>query len=70
MPMVKITYVAENLGDDAEARKTAVAGKVSQAIAEEMGVNASAVWVVFEDVGAKDWFVGPESVKEMRAKSS
>ncbi len=70
MPMVKITYVRENLGDDAEARKTAVADRVSQALADEMGVKATAVWVVFEDVGAADWFVGPESVKEMRKKKS
>ena len=70
MPMVKITYVAENLGADAEARKTAIAGKVSQAMADEMGVKTTDVWVVFEDVGAKDWFVGPQSVKEMRKKAS
>lgn len=70
MPMVNITYVRENLGADAEARKTAVAGKVAQALADEMGVSPGAVWVVFEDVGAADWYVGPESVAEMRKKKT
>jgi len=70
MPMVRIAYVAENLGEDAEVRKAAIASKVSQALSDEMGVAQGGVWVVFENVGAKDWFVGPKSVKEMRSKSS
>ncbi|MCB1486150.1 MAG: tautomerase family protein [Bauldia sp.] len=70
MPMVRITYVAENFGEDAEARKAAISSKFAQALSEEMGVGKGDVWVVFDDVGAKDWFVGPESVKEMRSRSS
>jgi 4-oxalocrotonate tautomerase len=68
--MVRIAYVAENLGEDAEVRKAAIASKVSQALSDEMGVAQGDIWVVFENVGAKDWFVGPKSVKEMRSKSS
>lgn len=70
MPMVKISYVRENLGADAAERKAAAAEKISQAMADEMGVAQKAVWVVFEDVGAADWFVGPESVADMRKKNT
>ncbi|MCB1497455.1 MAG: tautomerase family protein [Bauldia sp.] len=69
MPMVRIAYVAETLGEDAQARKAAIASKVSQALSDEMGVAQGDVSVVFENVGARDWFVGRESVKEMQSKS-
>lgn len=66
MPLVNITYVVENFGDDAVARKTAIAGKVSRVIAEEMNVKQTAVTVIFEDVTSEDWFVGPDSVATRR----
>ena len=68
MPFVNIRFVRENITENAAARKAAVAHKVSKVISEEMGVSQGDVWVVFEDVGAADWFVGPESVADLRKK--
>ena len=70
MPLVKINSVAGNLGDDAEAGKKTIATKVSQVLADEMGISTSDVWVVFEDIDAADWFVGSDSVRELRSRKS
>jgi 4-oxalocrotonate tautomerase len=66
MPLVKINSVAGNLGADAAARKKTIAATISQVLADEMGVSPKDVWVVFEEVEAGEWFVGPDSVQEMR----
>jgi phenylpyruvate tautomerase PptA (4-oxalocrotonate tautomerase family) len=68
MPFVNIRYVRENLTENADAKKAAIARKVAKALNEEMGVATDAVWVVFEDVGMRDWFVGNDSVETLRKK--
>lgn len=70
MPLVKINSVAGNLGDNPDAGKKVIATKIAQVLADEMGLSTSDVWVVFEDIDAADWFVGPESVRELRSKTS
>lgn len=67
MPFVNIRIVREVIADDPEARKTAIANKVSAAVAEAAGVPEDAVWVVFEEVAEIDWYVGTKRVKELRA---
>ena len=37
------------------------------AVSEVAGVSEDVVWVVFEEVDAQDWYVGRQSVQEMRA---
>ncbi|KAB2860362.1 MAG: 4-oxalocrotonate tautomerase family protein [Bauldia sp.] len=68
MPFVNIRFVRENITENAEAKKAAIADKVSKAIGEAMGISPGSVWVVFEDVGAADWYVGPDSVETLRKK--
>lgn len=68
MPMVTVNYVREKLGADASERKAAIAAKVAEAVAEGIGVASGDVWVVFNDVGAADWYVGHESVAERLRK--
>jgi len=36
------------------------------AISEATGLGKSEVWVVFEEIAARDWYVGPSSVEKMR----
>ncbi|MGE0716058.1 MAG: 4-oxalocrotonate tautomerase family protein [Alphaproteobacteria bacterium] len=62
MPFVSIRLVA---GQD-QAKKDAVARKVATAMHESMGVPKEAVWVVFEDMSADEWYVGERSVAEIR----
>jgi 4-oxalocrotonate tautomerase len=66
MPFVNIQLVKEVIADDPERKKAAIARKVASAIAETTGLGQDQVWVVFEEVAAKDWHVGSSSVEEMR----
>ncbi len=66
MPFVNIRIVKEVIASDAEAKKSAIAAKVAAAITEVTGVGKDDVWVVFEEVAARDWYVGSTSVETRR----
>jgi 4-oxalocrotonate tautomerase len=66
MPFVNIRMVKEVIASDPEGKKAAIAEKVTNAIAEATGLGKSDVWVVFEEVAARDWFVGATSVESKR----
>ena len=66
MPFVNIRIVKEVIAADPAGKKAAIAKKVSAAIAEATGLGPDMVWVVFEEVAAKDWYVGATSVEEQR----
>lgn len=67
MPFVNIRIVKEVIQDDPEGKKAAIAKRVAEAVSDVAGVPQDVVWVVFEEVGAADWFVGAKSVQQMRA---
>ncbi len=62
MPFVNIRIV-EGFSDEAKLR---IAKSVAKTISDETGIALPAIWVVFEDVRAEEWFVGERSVAEMR----
>ncbi len=66
MPFVNIRMVKEVIASDPEGKKAAIAEKVTNAIAEATGLGKSDVWVVFEEVAARDWFVGATNVESKR----
>jgi 4-oxalocrotonate tautomerase len=66
MPFVNIRLVEEVIADDPERKKAAIAKGVVKAITEITGLTNDDVWVVFEEVAARDWYVGPISVDERR----
>ncbi len=68
MPMVNIQIVREAIAADPEGKKASVAEKVAAAISEATGLPKTSVWVVFEEIAAKDWYVGDESVASIRKK--
>ena len=68
MPFVNIRIVREVIAADPDGKKAAIAKKVAAAIVEAAGVSENDVWVGFEEVAARDWYVGPISV-ETRRKS-
>ena len=51
-----------------DAEKKAVAERVSAALSEEMGINPEFIWIRFQDTRLEEWFTGPESAAEIRAK--
>ena len=63
MPFVNIQI----LKGHPQKRKDEMARRVTDAVSEFAGLPRDAVWVVFEDVTADDWFVGGKSVKKLRA---
>jgi len=64
MPFVNIRILAGH----SQARKDEIAKRVSAAISEVAQVAKDVVWVVFEDVTTDDWFVGGDSVTQLRKK--
>jgi 4-oxalocrotonate tautomerase len=69
MPFVNIRIVKEVIAADPVGKKTAIARKVAAAISEAAGIPEEKVWVVFEEVAARDWFVGDTSVETQRQRS-
>jgi 4-oxalocrotonate tautomerase len=63
MPFVNIRI----LEGHPQARKDEISRRVTEAISEVAELPKEAIWVVFEDVSAEDWFVGGRSVKASKA---
>ena len=69
MPFVNIRLVREVIASDPSGKKAAISKKVTAAIVEATGLTENDVWIVFEEVAARDWYVGPTNVETMRKKS-
>ena len=65
MPFVNIRIVKGH----SQSRKDEISRRVTDAISEVAQVPREAIWVVFEDVAAEDWYVGSTSVSELRKQS-
>ena len=65
MPFVNIRI----LKGHAQERKDEIARRVTETISEVAKLPKEAVWVVFEDVAADDWYVGQARVGELQAKA-
>ena len=69
MPFVNIRIVKEVIASDPETKKAEIAARVAAAISEVAGVGKKDVWVVFEEVAARDGYVGDASVASLRKRS-
>ncbi len=70
MPFINISIVREVLGADPAAKKAEIAGKVAEAITTATGLAEQDVWIVFNEVNARDWFIGPSDVESLRFRST
>ncbi len=70
MPFVNVRLVREVIADDPAGKKARIAEAIVEAIAENTGLGKNDVWVVFEEVAARDWWVGPTSVETRRQAGS
>ena len=66
MPFVNIRLVKEVIANDPEGKKSAIARDVVKAITQATGLTNDDVWVVFEEIAARDWYVGSTSVETRR----
>ena len=68
MPFVNIRLVKEVIAADPAGKKAAISKKVTEAIVAATGLTNEDVWIVFEEVAARDWFIGPTDVETRRKK--
>ena len=66
MPFVNIRLIGDRIADDPDGKKAAISRGVTKAITEVTGLADNDVWVVFEEVTARDWYIGPTSVQTRR----
>jgi 4-oxalocrotonate tautomerase len=66
MPFVNIRIVKEVIAADPAGKKADIAKKVTEAIMDATGLTNNDVWVVFEEVNARDWYVGKTDVETLR----
>lgn len=64
MPFVNIQI----LKGHPQARKDEIAARVTATLSELAELPKEAIWVVFDEVAAEDWYVGTERVSEMKKR--
>jgi 4-oxalocrotonate tautomerase len=64
MPFVNIQI----LRGHPQERKDEMARRVTAAVSELAQLPREAVWVVFDEVAAEDWYVGSERVSELKKR--
>ena len=64
MPVVNIRMVEGRT----HQQKDEIAKRVNAAMTDVLGLPADDIWVVFDDVRARDWYVGTATVADLRAK--
>jgi 4-oxalocrotonate tautomerase len=66
MPFVNIRI----LKGHSQERKDEIARRVTETISEVAELPKEVIWVVFEDVTADDWYVGPNRVSVLQKKAA
>jgi len=62
MPFVNVRI----LQGHSQQRKDEMSRRITAAISEVAVLPPEAIWVVFEDVTAEDWYVGGTTVAELK----
>lgn len=68
MPFVNIRIVKEVIAADPIGKKNAISKQITAVIAAETGLSKEDVWIVFEEVNARDWYLGEIDVETRRYK--
>ena len=66
MPFVNIRLVKDVIADDPKAKKDIMAKAIKDAIRQVTGLGDGDVWIVFEEVAARDWYIGHTDVGTLR----
>ena len=62
MPFVTVRI----LEGHSQQRKDEMSRRITAAISEVAELPKEAIWVVFEDVSAQDWYIGATTVHEIK----
>ncbi len=65
MPFVNVRI----LEGHSQERKDEMSRRITSAICDVAQLPPEAVWVVFEDVSATDWYVGATTVQELKKRA-
>ena len=65
MPFVSIRLIEGR----SQEQKDEIARRVNDALSDVLQLPKDDIWVVFEDVTARDWYVGRSTVAESRKKA-
>jgi 4-oxalocrotonate tautomerase len=68
MPFVNIRIVKEVIAADPAGKKASISKAVTDAITAATGLGREDVWIVFEEVQARDWYLGDTDVESLRYK--
>lgn len=66
MPYVNIQILKGHPQD----RKDEIASRVTATLSELAQLPKEAIWVVFDEVAAEDWYVGAERVSELKKRAA
>ncbi len=66
MPFVNIRIVKEVIAADPAAKKAAISKQITAAIVDATGLAKEDVWIVFDEVDARDWYLGEIDVETRR----
>ncbi len=66
MPFVNIRLVKELIADAPAKTKAAMGKRIAETISEVTGLPPQEVWIVFEEVEAKNWYLGTNDVETLR----
>jgi 4-oxalocrotonate tautomerase len=61
MPFINIQI----LKGHSEEKKTHMARRIAEIVMEMTGLPEDAVWIVYQEISSKEWFVGSRSVHEL-----
>lgn len=68
MPFVTVRIVEDALGENPTEKKAEITRRLVGVISEYTGLREDLIWVVFEDIPAKEWYVGTKSAAQFRAE--
>ena len=66
MPFVNIRIVKEVIAADPAGKKAAISKQITAAIVDATGLAKEDVWIVFDEVDARDWYLGEIDVETRR----
>ena len=66
MPFVNIQI----LEGHPQERKDEIASRVTATLSELAQLPKEAIWVVFDEIAAEDWYVGAERVSELKKRAA
>jgi 4-oxalocrotonate tautomerase len=66
MPFISVRLARELIADDPEGKKAAIGRQITEAVAGVTGVKSEEIWIVMEEVPARDWFVGGRDVESIK----